>query len=262
MVHIFFQSESSTLPVTYIYKRALHRTHPFSAAHHHNLLIYWNSDFSQFLELAIFRRVPLFSSFYVSSTYLMALPRVLVLGDSFIRRLRQFVLGSPQYFSVNCHLTHLAVIKWHGIGGCTVTKTVQHDLHVIKSFKPDIIIIQLGSNDLTSKTALHVGSSIDYFVRLLHYLYYVKVIYVCQTIMRQGQSAFIHKAKLLTKYLQVVLEPVPYAHLRGHRSFWRPSHNIYVRDGVHLNCGGQGKFYRSLRGAILGALSLITVSTS
>ena len=46
MVHVFFQSESSTLPVTYIYKRALHRAHPFSAAHHHNLLIYWNSDFS------------------------------------------------------------------------------------------------------------------------------------------------------------------------------------------------------------------------
>ena len=192
----------------------------------------------------------------------MALPRVLVLGDSFIRRLRQFVLGSPQHFSVDFHLTHLAVIKWHGIGGRTVTKTVQRDLHVIKSFKPDIVIIQLGSNDLTSETALRVGSSIDDFVRLLHDLYHVKVIYVCQTIMRQGQPAFNRKAKLLTKYLRVVLEPVPYAHFWGHRGFWLPSNNIYVRDGVHLNRGGQGKFYRSLRGAILGALSLITVSTS
>ena len=78
---------------------------------------------------------------------------------------------------------------------------VQHDLHMIKSFKPGIVIIQLGSNHLTSETAFCVGSSIDDFVRLLHDLYHVKVIYVCQTIMRHGESAFNRKAKLLTKYL-------------------------------------------------------------
>ena len=61
--------------------------------------------------------------------------------------------------------------------------------------------------------------------------------------MRQGQSAFNRKAKLLTKYLRVFLEPVPYAHFWGHRGFWRPSNNIYVRDGVHLNLGDQGNFY-------------------
>ena len=114
----------------------------------------------------------------------MALPRVVVLGDSFMRRLRTFVLGSPQKFSAEFHLSKLAVIKWHGIGGRTVTKTAQHDLHLIKSFKPDIVILQLGSNNLTSETALYVGASIDDFVRLLHDLYHVQVVYVCQTIMR------------------------------------------------------------------------------
>ena len=64
---------------------------PFSAAHYHNLFIYWNS---QFLDLWIFKRVPPFLFFScLYSTHLMALPRVaLVLGDSFIRRLRKFVL--------------------------------------------------------------------------------------------------------------------------------------------------------------------------
>ena len=191
----------------------------------------------------------------------MALPRVPFLGDSFIRRLRQFVLVSPQHFSVDFHLTHFAVIKRHGIGGRTVTKMVQRDLHVLKSFKPDLVIIRLGSNVFTSETALRVGSSTDVFVKLLHDLYHVKVIYVCQTIMHQGQSAFNRKAKLLTKYLRVVLEPVPSPHFWGHRGFWRPFNNTYVRDGVHVNLGGRGKFYRSLRGAILGALSLLNVST-
>jgi len=161
----------------------------------------------------------------------MALPRVvLVLGDSFIRRLRKFALGSPQHLSVDFHLSNFAVIKWHSIGGHTATKTVQHDLHVIKSFKPDIIIVHLGSNDLTSETALRVGASIYDFVRLLHNLHHVLFIYVCQTIMHQGQSAFNHKTKLLTKYLRVVLEPVPYAHFWGHSGFWRPSNDIYIRS--------------------------------
>ena len=96
-------------------------------------------------------------------------------------------------------------------------------------------------------------------------LYVFDVSLTCSSVLlrvlRLGQSAFNRKVKLLTKYLRVVLEPVPSAHCWGHRGFWRPSHNIYVRDGVHLNLGGQGKFYRSLRGAILGALSLLTVFT-
>ena len=54
----------------------------------------------------------------------------------------------------------------------------------------------------------------------------------------QDQSAFNRKAKLLMKYLRVVLESVAYAHFWGHRGFWRPSNNIHVRDGVHLNLGG------------------------
>ena len=131
----------------------------------------------------------------------------------------KFVLGSPQHFSADFHLTYFAVIKRHGIGGRTVTKMIQRDLHVLKSFKPDLVIIRLGSNVFTSETALRVGSSTDVFVKLLHDLYHVKVIYVCQTIMRQGQSAFNRKAKLLTKYLRVVLEPVPSAHFWGHRGF-------------------------------------------
>ena len=48
--------------------------------------------------------------------------------------------------------------------------------------------------------------------------------------MRQRESAFNRKAKLLTKYLMVVLEPVPYAHVRSHRGFWRSSNNIYVKQ--------------------------------
>ena len=101
-----------------------------------------------------------------------------------------------------------------------VSKTLHLDLNnVIESFRPGIAITQLGSNDLTDSDPLHVGSAIDNFVRLLHDTYGVKDVCVCQTIMRLGAVVFNRKVKLLTKYLRVVLEPIPYAILGGHRTF-------------------------------------------
>ena len=65
-----------------------------------------------------------------------------------------------------------------------VSKTLHLDLNVNESFRPGIVIMQLGSNDLTDSDALHVGSAIEDFVRLLHDTYGVKAVCVCQTIMR------------------------------------------------------------------------------
>ena len=79
--------------------------------------------------------------------------------------------------------------------------------------------MQLGSNDLTDSDPLHVGSAAEDFVRLLHDTYGNKVVCVCQTIMRQGAVVFNRKAKLLTKYLRVVLQLIPYAISWGHRGF-------------------------------------------
>ena len=189
----------------------------------------------------------------------MAEPRVLVLGDSFIRRLRLFLSRDSHDFSVDFKLSHC---HWHRVGGRTVSKTLHLDLNVIESFRPEIVIMQLGSNDLTDSDPLHVGSAIEDFVRLLHDTYGVKVVCVCQTIMRQGAVVFNRKAKLLTKYLRVVLEPIPYAIFWGHRGFWRPTQNFYARDGVHLNSPGQVKYHRSLRGAILRSLSLFSTISS
>ena len=191
---------------------------------------------------SIFQASTLFS-FYLSC-YSMAEPRVLVLGDSFIRRLRLFLSRDSYHFSVDFKLSHRAFIKWHGVGGRTVSKTLHLDLNVIESFRPEIVIMQLGSNDLTDSDPLHVGSAIEDFVRLLHDTYGVKVVCVCQTIMRQGAVVFNRKAKLLTKYLRVVLEPIAYA------------------IGVHLNSLGQEKYHRSLRGAILMSLSLFSTISS
>ena len=86
----------------------------------------------------------------------MAEPRVLVLGDSFVRRLRLFVSCDSHHFSVDFKLSHHAFIKWHRVGGRTVSKTLHFDLNVIESFRPEIATIQLGSNDLTDSLTLYM----------------------------------------------------------------------------------------------------------
>ena len=80
-----------------------------------------------------------------------------------------------------------------------------------------------------------MGSALDDLVKRLHETYNVRFIYVCQTLMRKDKLAFNRKAKKLTKYLRVVLEPVAYAKLWGNSGFWRPSQDFYLPDGVHLN---------------------------
>ena len=105
-----------------------------------------------------------------------------------------FSIPCSQRASVDFNLSHRTFMKWHGVSGRTVSTTLELDLNVVESFHPDIVIMQLGSNDLTDSEPLHVGWAIDDFVRLLHDTFGVKVVCVCQTIMCQGAVVINHKA--------------------------------------------------------------------
>ena len=78
----------------------------------------------------------------------MAEPRVLVLGDSFIRRLRHFLSRFPNALALILRYLTVRFLKWHGVSDRTVSRALELDLSVIESFHPDIVIMQLGSNDL------------------------------------------------------------------------------------------------------------------
>ena len=49
-------------------------------------------------------------------------PRVLILGHSFIRRLRDFVTKNATNYQLNLNLTESVTVRWHGVGGRTITK--------------------------------------------------------------------------------------------------------------------------------------------
>ena len=59
------------------------------------------------------------------------------------------------------------LIRWHGIGGRTVSKTREYDLGVVEEFAPNVVIMQLDTNDLTTISAVETGSAIEDLCRLL-----------------------------------------------------------------------------------------------
>lgn len=182
----------------------------------------------------------------------MAPIRILILGHSFIRRLHDFLLRNfNTQIASNLSLQGDLLIRWHGIGGRTVLKTRKYDLDIVKEFAPNVVILQLGTNDLTTTSAVETGSAIEDLSRLLYESYGVEVICVCQTIYRQDAPYFNKQVNLLTKYLKVVLEPMPYVLYWRHRGFWHCKSRVLARDGVHLNNLGHYKYFRSLRGAVL-----------
>ena len=183
--------------------------------------------------------------------------RILILGHSFIRRLHVFLLqNSNEVFARNLHIDGDLCIKWHGIAGRTISKVIRHDLGIAEKFASEFVVIQLGTknNDLSSLSAVETGSALEDLPRLLHESYGVQRVCVCQTIFRSNAPLFNRQVKLLTKYLKVVLEPIPYVLYWRHRGFWNCKSRFLTKDGIHLNHFGQYKFFRSLRGAVLQCL--------
>jgi len=60
---------------------------------------------------------------------------------------------------------------------------------VVASFAPDIVILQLGTNDISRLDPLVVGSSIEELVTILHDTHHVKLICVCQTLLGEYVSS-------------------------------------------------------------------------
>jgi len=127
--------------------------------------------------------------------------------------------------------------------GRTISQTIQSDLGVVASFAPDVVILQLGTNDLTLLSAVEVGSALEDLTRLLFESYGVGHICVCQTLYRKGVPSFNKQVTILSQYLKVVFEPIPCVVFWRHRGLWKCKTRFLARDGVHLNNLGQYIFF-------------------
>ena len=148
----------------------------------------------------------------------VSVPNILILGHSFVRRLKDDLAARFRFdarAAPNFHLPESGHVSLYGTGGRTVDKIHVYDLSLVLKYKPDIVILELGTNDLSTLRPEVVGSKIDDLAQVLRDQYKVRVIGVCQVVNRD----------------------IP--HTRRYTDL----------DGVHCNAQGQFCLYRSYRGA-------------
>ncbi|XP_020617953.1 uncharacterized protein LOC110055872 [Orbicella faveolata] len=191
-------------------------------------------------------------------------PRALVLGHSFVRRLKEFAAHnhSDRPYDLNLGLSNVCSIIFHGIGGRTVDKMIRNNLDKIRSVAHNIVVLELGLNDLCDKDSdpETIKLSMVELAELLLKEFSLRFIAVCEVTVRQNEPfvGYNERAALQNGHLRESLHVIPAAKCWQHRGLINPTNNaVYAPDGIHLNYIENNALYRSYRGAILWALSQV-----
>ena len=118
--------------------------------------------------------------------------------------------------------------------GRTVAKTIEYDLPVVTSFAPDIVLLQLGTNDLSRLDPL---AAIEELVTILHDTYKLSFFVYAKPFW--DPILYLTHASALYRYVKTFLETLPYSFFWGNQDFWKSCQRFFVRDGGHLNIQGQ-----------------------
>ncbi len=184
---------------------------------------------------------------------------ILILGHSFVRRLKDdFAARFDPCAAPNFHIPETGHVSLYG-----TYKLDKYDLSWVLKYKPDIVILELGTNDLSTLRPEVVGSKIDDLAQVLRGQYKVRIVGVCQVInhnipqAREPDCDFKAKATVSRQYLSVILADQPGIFLWDHKEFYRSDHSLLSLEGVHCNAQGQYCLYRSYRGAILKDLTML-----
>ena len=91
----------------------------------------------------------------------------------------------------------------------------------MQSVRPDLVTVQLGTNDLSFRPLCLMVFYREDFVRLVHDSYGVPIVCVCHTIRRRLAVSFNKNVNILARCLRADLEPILYAICWGHEVFVR-----------------------------------------
>ena len=91
-----------------------------------------------------------------------AVPSILILGHSFVKRLKRDLRSQFDPRAVcGFNLTGTATVHLHGVGGCTVAKLRLFDLHVVEQIAPNVVLLEIRTNDLVDARPEVVGFEIE-----------------------------------------------------------------------------------------------------
>ena len=188
--------------------------------------------------------------------------RTFIVGSSHVTRLQKYIERGHD-FRLQNH-----VISIEGISGGMVSSVYQY-LIDIKLFQPDVIFLQIGSND-TSNRPEKVENVLLAVEMLLEILLLQGVQYIMFGLLFHRQRVVPRRGltlKPVKEYNErvdnfnigiyaITLKFAPYVIHWIHRGLQFPNCQILDDDGVHLSYGeGYSRFLSSLRGALLFAES-------
>lgn len=190
--------------------------------------------------------------------------KVLVVGHSFIRRLERS-LGQIEGCINNLGLdSSLCTVYFYGISGGKLD-TLEVDsllFEKLRAYRPDIIVIQLGGNDMSIKAVrpeVFACRLVDWVQSLTEQFCFIKNIVVCELFIRTkprqvSVELYEFKRGIVNQMLKDMLEDHPNLTFWRHLRLMQSPLAILSGDGVHLSVIGTKKFYRSLRLAVLHAI--------
>ena len=75
--------------------------------------------------------------------------KILLLGHSFISHFKRFVKNNQTHFTYSLNLDPREVmVQYSSLPGATVTAIRKKRLSDVEDFEPDMVILQIGTNDL------------------------------------------------------------------------------------------------------------------
>ena len=187
---------------------------------------------------------------------------VLVFGHSFVRRLNEFLVTRfGAYHNFNLFYNYSDVYTF-GVGGMTTSDALSRYIGVVAEFNPQVVFIQLGTNDLDShrNSIRSIARNMAELCRRLQRAG-VRRILIGQVLPRQSHGSRVHdfNTRVVSLNLELVraVQSMNRVMLWQHRGFWFSQMNLMHDDGIHLNRRGNMRYYRSVRGGILFGLASI-----
>ena len=182
---------------------------------------------------------------------------ILYFGTSHVRRLGEFLshIGERNlhYDPKSCH------VSYYGISGGTLQKNyicpykcIFEHMSIIKSCKPDAVIIQVGSNDIDNMDATSIVDNIIQLAEIMIH-FGAKLCVICTLWYRRRHDGFNKKINIVNASILARCKPLQKIYVWRHMGFKNPLKGklTYLnKKGTHLNKKGNYKLYKSLRGSV------------
>lgn len=187
--------------------------------------------------------------------------QVALVGHSFIRRLRDFLLHrgqSPSGLQLGPHYQ----VKFYGTGGAMLagkkSQVFSQKLQAATLSGPHVVYIAMGTNDLSVGKSPHTVANM-LFSLAMHILDTSNTrLVIIEQILPRHPGLYPAFTTLMSQTNTIIQELItsannPAIKFWKHRRFFHPQHPLLAQDGVHLNNTGMAKYWRSIRGAIIWA---------